>query len=363
MPAISDTLRKFNPWHKGKYLRLKHYHAVPPPPPITTRAAYGLIALYALSYFIPFYLSRTTRPSPTLSRDSPSVIRARIRSVTLSCLACTAATYVVVSRAGAGTTTPLEALHLLGLWPVALWDSLRVLFLTALLFAGPLFSYLVVDRGWADWARLEPLREVWSEWTTWRNIIAGPTTEEILFRTASIPLMQLAHCPPRTTILLTPVIFGLAHVHHLYEFRLMNPRVPLVAALARSVFQFAYTTLFGAYATFLFLRSGSLLAVCAVHAFCNCMGLPQVWGRVEPAPGPVVVRVPAPMPVMAGEGDGLLQRGGHGGRGDGGGGRPSIAWTVAYYVLLVGGAVMWYRNLWVLTESENGLVPSSAFSA
>jgi prenyl protein peptidase len=125
---------------------------------------------------VPFYLSRTTRPSPTLSRDAPSVIRARIRSVTLSCLFCTAATYVVLSRPRPGSgdppTAPREVLHQLGLWPPALWDSLRVLFLTALLFAGPLFSYLVVERGWADWVRLAPLKEVWEEWTTWRNIVA-----------------------------------------------------------------------------------------------------------------------------------------------------------------------------------------------
>ncbi|KAK3295995.1 uncharacterized protein B0H64DRAFT_460868 [Chaetomium fimeti] len=357
MPALTDTLRKLNPWHEGKYLRRKLSHATPSSPPITTRAAYGLIALYALSYFVPFYLSRTTRPSPTLTRDAPSVIRARIRSVTLSCLACTGVTYVVLSRAGnTGGTTPPEALHLLGLWPVGLWDSLRALFLTALLFAGPLFSYLVVDRGWADWVRLEPVRDVWAEWTTWRNIIAGPITEEMLFRSASIPLMHLAASPPTTTIFLTPVIFGLAHVHHLYEFRLTHPGVPAAAALLRSAFQFAYTTLFGAYATFLYLRSGSLLAVCAVHAFCNCMGLPQIWGRVEPVAAAAVPVVPVMVGGDVGEGerDALLRGGNRG--------RPSILWTVAYYVLLVGGAVMWYRNLWVLSESGNGLVPGSAFS-
>jgi prenyl protein peptidase len=96
--------------------------------------------------------------------------------VTLSCLFCTAVTYVVLSRPRPGSgdppTAPREALHQLGLWPLALWDSLRVLFLTALLFTGPLFSYFFVERGWADWIRLAPLKEVWEEWTTWRNIVA-----------------------------------------------------------------------------------------------------------------------------------------------------------------------------------------------
>jgi len=36
---------------------------------------------------------------------------------------------------------------------------------------------------------------------------------------------------------------------------------------------------------------------------------------------------------------------------------------VVYYVLLVGGAVTWWKKLWVLSESENALVPTSAFSS
>jgi prenyl protein peptidase len=118
----------------------------------------------------------------------------------------------------------------------------------------------------------------------------------------------------------------------------------------RSVFQLAYTTLFGAYATFLYLRTGSLLAVVLVHAFCNWMGLPRFWGRVgaiEPLVGPdngedqsrkrdedkatgVNVRVA----------DGEL----------------SIAWTVAYYVILVAGAVGFWKELWALTESSSALM-------
>ncbi|KAH6624914.1 hypothetical protein B0J18DRAFT_195165 [Chaetomium sp. MPI-SDFR-AT-0129] len=368
----------------------------PPLPSLPASTAYTLLILYALGYFVPFYLSRTTRPSFTLSRDAPSVIRARIRSVTLSCLVCSVVTFFVLLRAGNGdgnsnggkVVSGKDALHLMGLWPVGVWETVRAVGLTAVLFAGPLYSYLLVDRGWKDWARLAPVTEVWGEWTTFRNIVAGPITEEILFRTASIPLALLS--PPSTSppsptkiILLTPILFGLAHVHHFYEFRLTHPHVPIAHALIRSAFQFAYTTLFGAYATFLFLRTGSLVAVCAVHAFCNCMGLPQVWGRVEPEviyeeeqeEGPVTG---AGVPVLAGGdasgggGDGGNTGEGYGatdtGTGPGTGrtfsrvrSRPSILWTVAYYTLLVGGAVGWYRNLWTLSESGNALVPSSAF--
>jgi prenyl protein peptidase len=116
-----------------------------------------------------------------------------------------------------------------------------------------------------------------------------------------------------------------------------HPRVPASAALLRSLFQLAYTTLFGAYACFLYLRVGSLLAVSAVHTFCNSMGLPQVWGRVERPPK-----------------DGEQLR-------EGSGKRASILWSVAYYVLLVAGAVLWWKNLWRLSESENALVGVEAF--
>lgn len=142
----------------------------PLPPPITVRAAVLLLGLYALIYVLPFYASRATRPSPDLSRDAPSVIKARIRSVVMSCMICCLCTYVILVKE-AHATNP-EAAHLMGLWPLALVDSLMALLLTAALFAGPLFNYLIVEGGVREWLKLEPLKELWREWTVWRNIVA-----------------------------------------------------------------------------------------------------------------------------------------------------------------------------------------------
>lgn len=61
------------------------------------------------------------------------------------------------------------------------------------------------------------------------------------------------------------------------------------------------------------------------------MGLPQVWGRVE-----------FPDEYLGGK-------------------KRSILWSVVYYLLLVTGAVLWWKNLWVLSESETGLVARDAF--
>lgn len=38
------------------------------------------------------------------------------------------------------------------------------------------------------------------------------------------------------------------------------------------------------------------------------------------------------------------------------GGELGVSWTIAYYTLLVVGAVGFYRYFWVLTESSNGLL-------
>jgi len=140
------------------------------------------------------------------------------------------------------------------------------------------------------------------------------------------------------------VIFGLAHVHHFYEFRITHPHTPVITALLRSMLQFTYTTLFGGYVTFLYMRTGSLLSVILVHVFCNWRGLPRFWGRMSAAEtviGPDVGdgKRNEDDPPMASD-DGRL----------------GIVWDITYYSLLVLGFVAWYRLLWTLTTSDSALV-------
>ncbi|KIH90669.1 prenyl protein peptidase [Sporothrix brasiliensis 5110] len=321
------------------------------PPPITTRTAVLLLVVYTIIYVAPFYLSSLTRPSPSLSRDAPSVIRARIASVSVSCAICSVVTFLLLTTNGKpGDGTRLlnfDALHLMGVFPVGLVETWNALLLTAGLFVGPLFEYFVVERGWRAWAgrasadgstapRLFGPLYFLGEWTDWRNLVAGPVTEEVLFRAAGVPPLLLAHTPVGRTVLLSPIVFGLAHLHHAYEFSVTHPGVPKAQVVLRSLVQFAYTTLFGSYATFLYLRTGSLLAVCVVHSFCNSMGLPRFWGRVQrnPESGGNVASSSAQPPQSHG----------------------SLLWTIAYYILLVTGAIYWYQHLWSQTESPLALV-------
>jgi len=45
--------------------------------------------------------------------------------------------------------------------------------------------------------------------------------------------------------------------------------------MCQVAFQFGFTTVFGWYATFVFLRTGHLAAAVVAHAFCNFMGFPD----------------------------------------------------------------------------------------
>jgi prenyl protein peptidase len=125
---------------------------------------------YTLIYVLPFYFFATTRPSPQLSRDAPSVIRGRVRLVTLSCIICSLATFVSLSSVGNGS--PLKSLHLMGYFPVGLVEASKNLGLTAILFLGPLFEAGAAEGRWRDWIRLRGFSISMSSWIGWRNLVA-----------------------------------------------------------------------------------------------------------------------------------------------------------------------------------------------
>lgn len=47
-------------------------------------------------------------------------------------------------------------------------------------------------------------------------------------------------------------------------------------AILISLFQFFYTSIFGIYSAFLFVRTGHFVAPFIAHAFCNHMGFPDI---------------------------------------------------------------------------------------
>lgn len=152
-----------------------------------------------------------------------------------------------------------------------------------------------------------------------------------------VPLHMLAGFSNKQLIFLTPLYFVIAHAHHLYDFRVSNPQAPLWIGLLRVVFQSTYTSLFGFFAAFVFLRTGNVYAAILAHTFCNYMGLPRLWGRVG-------VETAAPIGPPGTDFDHTLPSRSKG-----------IGWTVTYYVILVAGAYGFRCQLFPLTESSHAL--------
>lgn len=141
-----------------------------------------------------------------------------------------------------------------------------------ILFLGPLSM-----QGLNGWWQLysEPTYWVGSARTLtwWRNQVVAPLSEEWTFRACMLPLL-LQCFTPTTAIFVCPLFFGVAHFHHVVERTKMGMRFK--HALLISCFQFAYTTLFGAYAAFLFAKTGHFVAPFTAHSFCNHMGFPDL---------------------------------------------------------------------------------------
>lgn len=321
-----------------------------PAPPISERTAIFCGLLFTFFYVAPFYISPTLRTSSLHSRDSPTVIKARVRAVLISCLASTIVTISVLTTLG--HASPRDILRLFAIWPTSPWDCVQILLLLSILFIGPLFEILIVDAGWEDisWERIKTT--FWTSSTSHRNVVVAPWCEELVFRSLVIALHLLADVPPSKIVFTSPLIFGVAHVHHFLEIaKTRTPPgqrfPPLNACLlgaAISLFQFTYTSLFGFFAAFVFLRTGNVFAAVTAHTFCNFMGFPRVWGRVgavdlvaftpDVAPGKPPPQMQSYHEVHA----------------------FGLGWTVLYYTLLIVGAYGFYGLLWPLTESGNALV-------
>lgn len=124
-----------------------------------------------------------------------------------------------------------------------------------------------------------------------RNHIVAPLSEEFTFRACMLPLL-LQSFTPITSIFITPIFFGVgelqesylknfsqnfvftAHLHHMIER--LRSGMDRKTAILISLFQFFYTSIFGIYSAFLFVRTGHFAAPFIAHAFCNHMGFPDI---------------------------------------------------------------------------------------
>ncbi|KAK0565958.1 CAAX prenyl protease [Tilletia horrida] len=253
-----------------------------------------------------------------LDKNHPRVVAARIKVALSSTVAATAATFAFLNRYGSPNVITSSVLRIpicftfLGL-PLPLPSFLNSsvlplrpslgylalnhylpaltlpLALTTCLFTGPLFvDWLggTLLPGQAGWSWSENVASKYNNIWGLRNYLVGPLTEEIVFRACILNLHHASGSSNTVKIFVTPLYFGVAHMHHAWETYVKGGRTrqALVRGVLQSVFQFGYTTLFGWYANFVFLRTNSILAPIICHSFCNMMGLPDIASALEEHP-------------------------------------------------------------------------------
>ncbi|KAA1466718.1 hypothetical protein DENSPDRAFT_791617 [Dentipellis sp. KUC8613] len=266
-------------------------------PPLTLSRAHLLNLFFTLGYVAPLYLTKYSRPSRTHQvngnrplnerwRDHPNVIRTRLLSVTISTAVCLYYVHSLITSKAAekGTVSGWDAsLPRLGL--VFSTDTLLAYLVTPALFLGPLYvRYIGSELPFMSrWSFRKDVIERVFTWQGIRNYIVGPATEELVWRSSILAVYHLAGASRATMVFFTPISFGSAHLHHAWEHYNENGRTRkgLKNALLITLFQFTYTTAFGAHCAFIFLRTGSVFPPLVAHTFCNFMGMPQPQGEVN----------------------------------------------------------------------------------
>ncbi|XP_071832839.1 CAAX prenyl protease 2-like isoform X2 [Apostichopus japonicus] len=211
-----------------------------------------------------------------LQRDHPVTIKQRIVSVLAVSMMCPFALFFIAEDAT--ESQGYSMWQYLGLRREAIIPAAVLpLLVTMILFLGPLYmTYLdywnesdTVCQGKKFRVTPSTVHILWL-----RNYIVAPFTEEFVFRACMLPL--LTPCLGTTSsIFICPLFFGVAHIHHVSEKLRFRKRGDESIWLP-AIFQFFYTSIFGAYSAFLFIRTGHLIGPFLSHAFCNIMGFPEL---------------------------------------------------------------------------------------
>ncbi|OAV88318.1 hypothetical protein PTTG_07582 [Puccinia triticina 1-1 BBBD Race 1] len=277
---------------------------------LTPGAAHAASAFAACSYVAVLYLFPSTRTRPSevdqngrrLDRLHPDILKARLWAVSVSSL-CSVLLVGVLARASAdlhysssiGETlqhalalTGLKTPHI-GSIPEYIRLCIQPVILTTILFLGALYTKLVLEPKAKTDGPCRSFKDIINIYVV-RTLILGPLFEEIVYRGCIIAfhlLVSSANQPSKTKLIFTtPLWFGFAHVHGIWEtYRSLAGREnALMIAILQATVQFTYTTIFGWYAAFIYLRTGSVISATLCHSFCNYMGLPPIFDSMQRFP-------------------------------------------------------------------------------
>jgi len=224
-----------------------------------TFSAFLLLACFVGSLYFWKLIGKQEYP-----RDNPITIKRRFLSVLVTCILG----YFYLQLFWEDSEKGFDMYRYLGIHTNKIASAAVVpLALTMILFFGPIILLLIEPEAMDPFFVPQDLR-----W--WRNYVVGPITEEWIFRACMCPLLFAGGYGKLATILASPFCFGLAHLHHIVQ-HLHKQGHELRMAWGEVILQLGYTTIFGMYSTFLFLRTGHLIAPIIVHWFCNYMGFPR----------------------------------------------------------------------------------------
>ena len=218
-------------------------------------ACFGLSCIFVLSLYV---------VDPGLPRNHPTTVRRRARAIILVCIA--GPVYMWLWSDGNSNGKPL--LEVLGIrWNGVIPAALLPLVLVSVLYIGPIVQSLTSGDSLTEHITTERTD------LNIRNYIIAPFAEEFVFRACMVPVL-LPHLGELLTVLLCPLFFGLAHTHHLVEW-IRNGHGTLLMACVTILVQVSYTSIFGMFSAFLFIKTGHLLSPVISHSCCNMFGLPQ----------------------------------------------------------------------------------------
>lgn len=148
-----------------------------------------------------------------ICRDHPTTVKKRFFSVFMVMLISPIFIYALLL---ANKTSGITIWEIMGFRTNGILVALFVpLLLTATLFLGPICA-IIINGVWKLY--LDPV--YWADcfknilWI--RNHIVAPLSEEFTFRACMMPLLLQSY-RPITAVLLTPLFFGVAHLHHNIE--------------------------------------------------------------------------------------------------------------------------------------------------
>lgn len=223
------------------------------------------VCLVSYSYVASIYVN-----APNGDRNLPHVIKSRIIRVSIVTLINMLMAPIILTKVLKTSLDYSTSLSFLGLTnPFTireLFSCAKTLLLFIILFIGPVVQNLLSF----SFYRTDSLE-------IFRDFFIAPLTEELMYTAlitgSFVPFFKSPESV-RRICLTTPLLFGMAHLHHAYG--IIKRGVPIMQAISICLFQLIYTTLFGYLTNCVFINSGSVWCCFIAHSFCNSMGFPDL---------------------------------------------------------------------------------------